>query len=130
MGELFSVEWDQEDLDSLIVALDMIAPDEMVQDELPKLGYLVEHETKGYPPVPAGSTYQRTEELFRGWRRDVMPMAVKIFNVKDYGIFVQGREQTAKHRGTGWKRLHEIAEAQVERFIYRLEMLINKIWTT
>ena len=124
------MEWDPEQLDELNIALDMMMPKELMKEELPRLGYMVEHETKGYPPPKPDSKYVRTNNLFEGWRREVMPMKLHFWNVVDYGIFVQGREQVDMHRATGWKRLFEVAEAQVERFIYHLEMRINKIWNT
>ena len=127
---MFQVEWDQEDLNELNISLDGIMPKELMRENAPRLAHMVEYGAKGYPPPKQGSSYIRTNKLFEGWKREVKPMAVRIFNPVDYGIFVQGREQVAMHRATGWKRLHEIAEAQVERFIYFLEMRINKIWNT
>lgn len=127
---MFQVEWDQEDLDELLLDLDGIKPPNSMKDMLSKWAYETEMETKGYPPVPEGSTYVRTENLFRGWVREAWPMKARVYNPVDYGIFVQGREQTAKHQSTGWKRLHEVGMAKLEQLIYRLEMVITGIWET
>ena len=58
----------------------------------------------------------------------IQPKQVRIYNPVDYGIFVQGREQTAMHAETGWKKLHDWAEKHLERLIYKLEMKAQGIW--
>ena len=126
---MFQVEFDEEDVAELILDLEGLAPPELLKKELPKFGLEVMHETMVYPPVPAGSTYKRTEKLFQGWKREILsPLKIRIFNPVDYGVYVQGRQQTAKHKQTGWKVLFEEAEARIDRFIYRLERIVMGIW--
>ena len=128
---MFSVEWDEEDLNELNISLDMLMPPELAREELPRLAYIVMAETRRYPPPKQGSTYERTNKLFEGWKREVLDhLKVKVYNPVEYGTYVQGRWQVDMHKTTGWRNLYEMAEKQVERFIYHLEMRINKIWNT
>ena len=59
---------------------------------------------KPYPPVPSGSTYQRTKELFRAWdvlanRREAWS---KIINTISYARYVIGDDQQWYHDAAGW----------------------------
>ena len=127
---MFSVEWDEEDINELVLDLDALMPEELAGEELPHWSMEVLQDVAAYPPPKKDSTYVRTGKLFGGWKREVMPKAVRLFNPVDYGIFVQGREQTAMHAGTGWKRLYEWAEKHMERLVYKLEMKALGIWNT
>ncbi len=127
---MFSVEWDQEDLNDLVVDLDALYPEELAGKELPHWSMEVMQDVMAYPPPKKDSTYVRTGNLLAGWKRAIKPKQVRIFNPVDYGIWVQGREQITMHAATGWKRLHEWAEKHMERLIYKLEMKALGIWDT
>lgn len=65
-----------------------------------------------YPPVPSGSSYQRTLVLYNGWyvegpKWSGGAYSVFIRNRAPYAKFVQGKEQAWFHRDSGWKRLNE-----------------------
>ena len=128
---MFSVEWDQEDLNQLNISLGGLEPPELVGDELLPLVANIAFETMRYPPVPEGSTYERTEKLFGAWTyKQMNPLSAKIENLMPYAGYVQGREQTAKHAGTGWKVLYTVAEDKVKWLLSKLANKADKIWTT
>jgi len=127
---VFSVEWDPEDLNTLIVDLNGLYPEELAGKELPHWSMELLQDVAAYPPPKKDSTYERTFKLFGGWKRVLQPLQVRLFNPVEYAVFVQGRDQVAMHATTGWKRLHDWAEKHMERLIYKLEMKALGIWDT
>ena len=126
---MFQVEWDAEDLNQLNIALDGLHPPELVGSELKPLASNIVFDTSRYPPVPEGSTYVRTNNLFNAWDyKQVNPLAMKIENLMPYAGYVQGREQTAKHAGTGWKVLYTVAEAKVKWLLDKIANKAENIW--
>jgi hypothetical protein len=64
-----------------------------------------------YPAPPSGSTYDRTEQLTRGWER-ASPItggkAFELINPVAHAKWVQGDAQAAVHRGR-WRTASQIA---------------------
>ena len=127
---MIRVEYDPEDIANLIIDLDGMMPPELVGNELDPLTANIVFDVQRYPPPIPDSTYVRTENLFGGWKRDVMgELTARIWNPVDYGIFVQGREQVAIHQGR-WKNLFEEAPKHVEALIDKLMRKVENLWTT
>ena len=128
---MFSVEWDQEDLNSLVISLDGLDPQELVGDELlPFTKNLVDF-TAEYPPPKPDSKYVRTGHLGDSWFYHQMnPLMTMVNNMAAYAGYVQGREQVAMHKETGWTNLYEEAEKRVRGFIERLKYKAGKIWSS
>jgi hypothetical protein len=87
-----------------------------------------------YPPPPAGSTYERTEALKRGWL-DSEPTFTEsgqtligvLTNSVSYGPFVQGIEdQAAVHDGR-WRTTGAIMDAWEERAAQRIEDALGRL---
>lgn len=64
-----------------------------------------------YPPAPAGSRYNRTEELRRGWQRaaPIVGTTFDLVNPVAHASLVQGDRQAWMHVGR-WTPASEIAE--------------------
>lgn len=88
-----------------------------------------------YPPVPGGSTYERTWQLGMGWRvlgptNSASGLLVRIVNVatdkygRRYMQFVQGAFQTGVHIAHGWRNVRDY----LNRVQYRraLQDVINR----
>ena len=127
----WTIEWDEEDLAGLTISLNGLMPPKLVGYELKPLAANIVFDTSRYPPPIPDSTYIRTNKLFDAWDYYQMhPLAVKIENVMPYAGYVQGREQTALHKSTGWKVLFTVAEEKVKWLLNKLASKAEKIWTT
>lgn len=83
---------------------------------------------RAYPPVPTGSTYQRTGALGLGWKLTPArfvgnAIAIDITNTasdrpsgRRYMQYVQGPWQTGQHASTGWKRVDQARDAMKHEF--------------
>jgi hypothetical protein len=62
-----------------------------------------------YPPVPAGSRYQRTFRLRGGWQHVRGPGSVgRLVNRVPYAQYVQGQRQRRFHRARGWQTTDDV----------------------
>lgn len=71
-----------------------------------------------YPPEPAGSTYERTEALKRGWQRasPIVGSKFELVNPVEHAGFVQGDDQAWMHVGR-WTPASEIAEEHEQEVV-------------
>lgn len=70
-----------------------------------------------YPPIPAGSTYERTFTLRGGWRAEgpsftVEGLTTRIYNPVRYMPFVQGQWQQPYHEAHGWRNIADYLDRE------------------
>lgn len=85
--------------------------------------YEIVEQLQEYPPIPPGSTYNRTGDLGRSWRvrrgREgqntvyFITNDVSDYRGRNYATFVQGQYQTSQHATTGWKNIEDYVRRDV-----------------
>lgn len=95
---------------------------------------LLKKRMQEYPAPPAGSTYQRTNDLKNSWQETVVmsgtTLVGNLFSNVPYGPFVQDEEsQAGIHQGR-WQTVQSVIEeeerAAVNLYEQELERLVNK----
>jgi hypothetical protein len=108
-----------------------------VQALEPTVGDILEEigqDAADYPPPPAGSTYERTEALKRGWL-DSEPTFTEtgqtligiLTNSTPYGPFVQGIEDQAAIHADRWRTTGAIMDAWETRAAQRIEDALGRL---
>lgn len=81
-----------------------------------------------YPSAPAGSRYQRTGRLGRGWQR-ATPLnggtGFQLINPTEYAGLVQGTNQAWMHKGR-WKTAEQIAHELLEDILAAYEDAVKE----
>ena len=116
-----------EDLAELRRDLKALEPKNLLRGKFNPLGKDIVKEVKPYPP-PVDTS--RTGRLGRSWYYQTWGMNLEVKNYAHYAGWVQGEDQTTQHRNTGWKRLFEVAETQVDKMIAKISKEIDRIWRT
>ena len=125
---MIKVEIKQTDLDELGRDLDNLMPKKLLNRRLDPLGRSIISEVSDYPPPLR--TSRRTGELGKSWVYNVMDMNLEVENYATYAGWVQGENQTSRHRRTGWKRLFDVAVSQADKMIVTISREIDRIWRT
>ena len=126
---MLEVKIEPRDLLELDLALTKLDAEHILKGEwVPFIDNVVEV-VSVYPPVPQDSKYLRTGDLFVAWHAEVVnPLMAQVQNVAEYAGYVQGHEQTAQHKGTGWIELHKKASDMLDIFADKLWQKIETIW--
>jgi hypothetical protein len=128
---MFSVEWDQEDINQLNISLGGLIPEELVKGELMPFTREFMEYVSTYPPPKADSSYIRTNNLWESWHyAQVNPLTTQVTNYAVYAGYVQGREQVAMHKETGWRRLYEEAPKWARMLIDKLAHKAGIVWSS
>lgn len=101
------------------VRIDIAKIEREVRDYVREYAESLVREVEQYPPVPAGSTYERTGVLGSSWETKVRRSGDRlegsvVNNATDprgrrYAVYVQGKWQTPQHDATGWLRVDQVA---------------------
>ena len=109
---------------------DMIAlrSENLLRGEMDPLGQAVVKEVSPYPAeLP---TSRRTGNLGASWWYRALGMKANVGNYADYAGYVQGEEQTTRHRITGWKNILDVASSQMDKLVDKVSRRIDQIWRT
>jgi hypothetical protein len=108
----------------LLKRLDNAVGIETLRDGLNEVGLEFQTAMKVYPPVPPGSTFQRTMTIRNKWTREVASDGSQVVvgnNAERKGIqyapYVQGREKQAKwHQRNGWSTAEGTLQLNLDRY--------------
>lgn len=108
------------DIDPWLVGLRQLDSIQPITPDIEAGADVLINEARTYPPEPAGSTYQRTGDLGDGWQRTTSSaptmISIDVFNLVEYGPFVQGPQQAPIHQGR-WRPIDEIGVETTDRIV-------------
>lgn len=119
-------------VDDLLAKIDPIRDGKWLEGGMSSIGVELLGKAQQYPPVPEGSTYQRTNKLRNSWTFEVANggEAVKIGSSSaavPYNRLVMDREQqTRVHAWHGWKTIQGILQMNQERITEILRMFLQR----
>ena len=119
-------------IDELMAKIDPIRGNKWVKGGMESVGLELVGKAQQYPPVPAGSTYERTNKLRNSWTYQVNNDgdAVKIGSSEaavPYNRYVMDRDmQTKVHAWHGWKTIQGILQMNAERVTEIMRMFLQR----
>jgi hypothetical protein len=96
---------------------------------LKTMGDHVVTKAKPYPRQPP-TDYVRTFHLMDSWKvkPKVRDFAVQVGNRAEYAPYVHGdKRQAGIHRSSGWKRLRETAQNEMDKLVNILKKQVDRI---
>lgn len=105
---------------------------EWVRVALQGAGIDLSSKARQYPPVPEGSTYQRTNKLRNSWDwrvskdGDVLSIGTHKGSVPYAGFVMSREEQTRTHAWHGWKTIEGIVQLNLERITNRIKEQLER----
>jgi len=105
--------------EELLRRLDKAGGQEVMVDGLTAIGIDYSTKMKVYPPVPPGSTYERTMQLRNKWTFEVASDGSELVagNATPYAPYVQDRElQNKSHQRNGWSTAQGMLQLHLDRY--------------